>query len=97
MYMSLLICVIFNILLLVHVIHVSAKQINTFLFITQLSLTFLLNINMNSYILLQMAALFFLLSLYLKQGIDSVYVMVGSFARANWTCKESESSENNKI
>ena len=33
--------------------------------------------NMNSYILLQMAAIFFLSSLFLKQGIDSVYVMVG--------------------
>ena len=33
--------------------------------------------NMNSYILLQTAAIFFLSSLYLKQGIDSVYVMVG--------------------
>ena len=32
---------------------------------------------MNSYIQLQMAAIFFLLSLSLKQGIDSVYVMVG--------------------
>ena len=44
-----------------------------------------------------MAAIFFLTSLYLKQGIDSVYVMDGSFARANWSCKERESSENNKI
>ena len=33
--------------------------------------------NMNSYILLQTAAIFFLSSLYLKQGIGSVYVMVG--------------------
>ena len=33
--------------------------------------------NMNSYIQLQTAAIFFLSSLYLKQGIDSVYVMVG--------------------
>ena len=33
--------------------------------------------NMNSYILLQTAAIFFLSILYLKQGIDSVYVMVG--------------------
>ena len=33
--------------------------------------------NMNSYILLQTAAIFFPSSLYLKQGIDSVYVMVG--------------------
>ena len=33
---------------------------------------------MNSYIQLQTAAIFFFLSsLYLKQGIDSVYVMVG--------------------
>ena len=36
-----------------------------------------LKANMNSYILLQMAAVFFLSSLYLKQGIDSVYDMVG--------------------
>ena len=36
-----------------------------------------LKANMNSYILLQMAAIFFLSSFYLKQGIDSVYVMVG--------------------
>ena len=33
--------------------------------------------NMNSYIQLQTAAIFFLSSLYLKQGMDSVYVMVG--------------------
>ena len=33
--------------------------------------------NMNSYIQLQTATIFFLSSLYLKQGIDSVYVMVG--------------------
>ena len=33
--------------------------------------------NMNSYIQLQTAAIFFLSSLYLKQGIGSVYVMVG--------------------
>ena len=33
--------------------------------------------NMNSYIQLQTVAIFFLSSLYLKQGIDSVYVMVG--------------------
>ena len=33
--------------------------------------------NMNSYIQLQTAAILFLSSLYLKQGIDSVYVMVG--------------------
>ena len=32
---------------------------------------------MNSYIQLQTAAIFFLSSLYLKQGIDSVYVMAG--------------------
>ena len=32
---------------------------------------------MNSYIQLQTAAIFFLSSLYLKQGIDSVYVTVG--------------------
>ena len=31
---------------------------------------------MLSYMVLQMAAIFFLSSLYLKQGIDSVYVMV---------------------
>ena len=37
----------------------------------------LLKANMNSYIQLQTAAIFFLSSLYLKQGIDSVYVMVG--------------------
>ena len=37
----------------------------------------LIKANMNSYILLQMAAIFFLSSLYLKQGIASVYVMVG--------------------
>ena len=37
--------------------------------------------NMNSYILLQMAAILFLSSLYLKQGIDSVYVMVGFISR----------------
>ena len=40
----------------------------------------LLKANMIIYILLQMAlmaAIFFLSSLYLKQGIDSVYVMVG--------------------
>ena len=36
-----------------------------------------LKANMNSYILLQMAAIFFLSILYLKQGIDAVYVMVG--------------------
>ena len=36
-----------------------------------------LKANMNSYIQLQTAAIFFLSSLYLKQGIDSVYVMVG--------------------
>ena len=40
-----------------------------------------LKANMNSYIQLQTAAIFFLSSLYLKQGIDSVYVMVG------FTCK----------
>ena len=33
--------------------------------------------NTNSYIQLQTAAIFFLSSLYLKQGIDPVYVMVG--------------------
>ena len=33
--------------------------------------------NMNSYIQLQTAAIFFLSSLCLKQGIDWVYVMVG--------------------
>ena len=33
--------------------------------------------NMSSYIQLQTAAIFFLSSLYLKPGIDSVYVMVG--------------------
>ena len=33
--------------------------------------------NTNSYMQLQTAAIFFLSSLYLKQGIDSVYVMVG--------------------
>ena len=33
--------------------------------------------NMNSYILLQTAAIFFLSSLYLNKSIDSVYVMVG--------------------
>ena len=33
--------------------------------------------NMNSYIQLQTAAIFFHSSLNLKQGIDSVYVMVG--------------------
>ena len=32
--------------------------------------------NMNSNILLQTAAIFFLSSLYLKQGIDSEYAMV---------------------
>ena len=32
---------------------------------------------MNSYTQLQTAAIFFLSSLYLKQGIDSMYVMVG--------------------
>ena len=37
--------------------------------------------NINSYILLQMAAIFFLSSLYLKQGIDSVCVMVGFICR----------------
>ena len=36
-----------------------------------------LKANMNNYIQLQTAAIFFLSSLYLKQGIDSVYVMVG--------------------
>ena len=36
----------------------------------------ILKANMNSYIQLQTAAIFFLSSLYLKQGIDSVYVMV---------------------
>ena len=33
--------------------------------------------NMNSYMLLQMAEIYFLSSFYLKQCIDSVYVMVG--------------------
>ena len=37
----------------------------------------LLKANMNSYIQLQTAAIFFLSSLYLNQGIDSVYVKVG--------------------
>ena len=38
---------------------------------------FWIKANMNSYIQLQTTAIFFISSLYLKQGIDSVYVMVG--------------------
>ena len=41
------------------------------------NVSYCLKANMNSYIQLQTAAIFFLSSLYLKQGIDSVYVMVG--------------------
>ena len=40
-------------------------------------LILLIKANVNSHIQLQTAAIFFLSSLYLKQGIDSVYVMVG--------------------
>ena len=36
------------------------------------------------------------MSLYLKQGIDSVYVMVGFICRAKWRCKERKLSENKK-
>ena len=41
----------------------------------------ILKADMNSSILLQMAAIFFLLNLYLKHGIGSVYVIVDSICK----------------